>query len=52
MKNKQKRKNLTFGELIMGAYKIWGKGRAEKMLRLAINAKLVVFRGRQVLITS
>lgn len=37
----------------MAAYQLWGAGQAERMLRLAINAKLVVFRGhRQVLITG
>lgn len=34
---------LTFGDLITAAYQAWGAGQAEKMVRLAINARLVVF---------
>jgi hypothetical protein len=41
---KIKHKNeLTFGELITAAYQVWGAGQAEKMVRLAINARFVVF---------
>jgi len=43
MKIKQKM-DLTFGDLIKAAYQVWGSGRAEKMLRLAINTRLVIFR--------
>ena len=43
MKIKQKME-LSFGELIKAAYQVWGSGRAEKMLRLAINRRLVIFR--------
>jgi hypothetical protein len=53
MKNKRKKENLTFGELITGAYKTWGAGRAKKILRLASNAGLIVLEGhRHVLITG
>jgi len=43
MKVKQKA-NLTFGDLIASAYRLWGSGQAEKMVRLAVNARLIVFR--------
>jgi hypothetical protein len=50
---KIKHKNeLTFGELITAAYQVWGAGQAEKMVRLAINARQVVFRDHPHLLTS
>jgi hypothetical protein len=51
MKIKQKM-NLTLGELITAAYQVWGAGQAEKMVRLAINARLVVFRDHPHLLIS
>jgi len=44
MKIKEKME-LSFGDLIKAAYQVWGSGRAEKMLRLAISTRLVIFRG-------
>jgi hypothetical protein len=43
MNIKQKRA-LTFGDLITAACQVWGAGQTEKMERLAINTRLVVFR--------
>jgi len=43
MKIKEKME-LSFGDLIKAAYQVWGSGRAEKMLRLAISTRLVIFR--------
>jgi hypothetical protein len=43
MKIKQQME-LTFGDLIAAAYPVWGATHAEKMVRLAINTRLVVFR--------
>jgi hypothetical protein len=43
MKIKQKME-LSFGDLIKAAYQVWGTDRAEKMLRLEINTRLVIFR--------
>jgi hypothetical protein len=43
MKFKQKNE-MTFGDLIAAAYQVWGCGQAEKMVRLAIHTRLVVFR--------
>ena len=38
---------LTFGDFIAGAYRAWGKRRAKGLVRLAFNARLVVFREPQ-----
>jgi len=43
MEIKQKRE-LTYGESVTAAYQLWGAGQIEKMVQLAINAHLVVFR--------
>jgi hypothetical protein len=43
MEVKQK-KELTLSESLTAAYQLWGAGQTEKMMRLAINARLVVFR--------
>jgi hypothetical protein len=42
--NMKQKKELTFGDVVTAAYQIWGPGQAEKMVRLALNARLVVFR--------
>lgn len=52
MKMKQRKNELTFGELIAAAYQVWGAPQAEKMVRLAINARLVVFRGQPQFLLS
>jgi len=51
MKMKQKIE-LTFGDVIAAAYRIWGAGQAEKMVRLAVNARMVVFREHPRLLIS
>lgn len=38
---------MTFGDFIMGVYDTWGKRRAREIVRLAVNAHLVVFRGHR-----
>jgi hypothetical protein len=35
---------LTFGDFIAAAHQIWGAGKAEQMVRLALLTRLVVFR--------
>ena len=47
MKTNHKKKALTFGDFIAAAYRAWGSRRARGLVRLALNAHLVVFRGRQ-----
>jgi CO dehydrogenase/acetyl-CoA synthase delta subunit len=45
MKANQAKKALTFGEFIMAVYDAWGKRRARGIVWLAINARLLEFRG-------
>jgi hypothetical protein len=47
MKNRHKKKALTFGELIMAVYNACGKRKARAIVRLAVNAHVVVFRGHE-----
>jgi hypothetical protein len=47
MRTNQEKKALTFGEFIMAAYDAWGKRRASGIVRLAVNAHLIEFQGRQ-----
>jgi hypothetical protein len=46
MKANQEKKALTFGEFIAGVYDACGKHKAKGIVRLAVNAHLVEFRGR------
>ena len=43
-------KAVTFGDFIAAAYRAWGTRRAKGLVWLAVNAHLVVFRGRQRLV--
>jgi hypothetical protein len=36
---------LTFGDLIAGGYRAWGNQKAKGIIRLALKAHLVEFRG-------
>jgi len=47
MRTNQAKKALTFGEFVMAAYDAWGKRRASGIVRLAVNARLIEFQGRQ-----
>jgi hypothetical protein len=38
---------LTFGDFVAGAYRAWGHRRAKGLVWLAVNAGLVEFRGPQ-----
>jgi len=38
-------KAVTLGDLIAELYKAYGKGRAQGILRFALDAELIVFRG-------
>jgi len=44
MKSNHKKKTLTFGDFIAATYRAWGAHRARGLVRLALNAHLVVFR--------
>ena len=52
MKPKSKKRPLTFGDLVAASYRAWGARRAKGLVRLAVNAHLVVFRGRQHFVIS
>jgi hypothetical protein len=52
VKTKGKKKALTFGAFIAAAYRAWGTRGARGLVRLAVNAHLVVFRGRQCFVIS
>ena len=43
---------LTFGDFIVAAYGAWGVRGAKGLVRLAVNAHLVDFRGRQRFVIS
>jgi len=45
MKAYQAKKALTFGEFIVAVYDDWGKRRAREIIWLAVNARLLEFRG-------
>ena len=51
-KTNGKKRVLTFGDFIAGAYRAWGRRRAKGLVRLAVNARLVEFRGRQRVVIS
>ena len=38
---------LTFGDFIVAAYRACGRRRAKGLVWLAVNARLIQFRGRQ-----
>jgi len=44
MKMRPKKKPLTFGDFVAGAYRGWGKRRAEAIVKLAVNMRLIEFR--------
>jgi G3E family GTPase len=52
MKTKPKRIKMTFGDFIAAAYRTWGVRRAKGLVWLAVNARLVVFQGRQRFVIS
>lgn len=49
----EEKQESKFRDLITEAYQLWGTGQTEKMMRLAINERLMVVQGPpQVLISS
>jgi hypothetical protein len=44
MKTNCRKKHLTFGEFIMAVYDACGRQKAEGIVRLAVNARLVTLR--------
>ncbi len=47
MKAQPQKKPLTFGAFVAGSYGAWGKRRANGIIRLAIKAHVIEFRGQQ-----
>jgi hypothetical protein len=52
MKTSHPKKSLTFGELIEAVYRACGKRKAGKVVRFAVNARLVVFHSHQLYMIS
>jgi len=46
------KKTLTFGELIESVYSACGHRRARAIVRFAVNAQVVVFRGQRRFVIS
>jgi hypothetical protein len=51
-KTNGKQRVLTFGDFIATAYRAWGRRRAKGLVWLAVNARLIEFRGPQRLVIS
>jgi hypothetical protein len=47
-----RRKPLTFGDFVAGVYQAWGERRAIGIVRLAIDAHVIEFRGTERFIVS
>ena len=47
MKNHHQKRALTFGDLIVAVYDVCGKRRGKLIVRLAVNAHVVAFRGHR-----
>jgi hypothetical protein len=52
MKSNQKNKTLTFGGYSAAVYRASGKPRARGIVRHAVNARLIEFRGQQRFVIS
>jgi hypothetical protein len=47
VKTDGKERTLKFGDFISATYRAWGTRRSKGFVRLAVNAHLIVFQGRQ-----
>jgi hypothetical protein len=47
MKAKPGKRPLTFGDVVAGGYRAWGRRKAKGMIRLAIKLQMIEFRGQQ-----
>ena len=45
MKAHPKSKPLTFGDFVADVYHVWGERKAKAIVKLAVNMRLVEFRG-------
>jgi len=46
------KKPLTFGDFVEGSYRAWGKRKAVGIIRLAIKAHWIEFRGQHRFVVS
>jgi len=51
-KNEARKRELKFGDFIAAVYRAWGRRKAKGVVRLAVNAGLVEFRGPQRFVIS
>jgi hypothetical protein len=51
-KTKPRKKPLTFGDFVAGGYRVWGNRKALGLIRLAIKAHVIEFRGQSRLVVS
>lgn len=51
-KTEGKKRVLTFGDFTAGAYRAWGRRPPKGLVWLAVNARLVKFRGSQHVVIS
>ena len=47
MKPHTPKKQLTFGDFVAGIYRAWGSRKAGGIIRLAVKARLIEFRGQE-----
>ena len=47
-----KKRTWRFGDFIADTYGVWGRQRAKEIVRVAVNARLIEFRGRQRFVIS
>jgi hypothetical protein len=52
MKTNQKNKSLTFGEFVADVYHVWGEHKAKGIVKLAVNMRLIEFRGKKWFVIS
>jgi hypothetical protein len=52
MNTSPSKKPLTFGDFVTGSYRAWGKRKANGIIRLAIKARWIEFRGSHRIVIS
>jgi hypothetical protein len=52
VKTNHTKEAMTLGDFIAGAYRAWDACRAEGLVWLAVNARLVEFQGPQLIVIS
>jgi hypothetical protein len=52
MKTIPRKEPLTFGEFVACGYRAWGKRKAQGLIRLALKAGVIEFRGQHRIVIS